>query len=62
MKELSDEINFYSINFRKDYKLHPTEYVVSWNGKTKRGILDLREGEDLCATEIVEAVRLLWEG
>ena len=60
MKELSDEINFYSINFRKGYKLHPTEYVVSWNGKTKRGILDLREGEDLCATEIVEAVRNHW--
>lgn len=62
MKELSDEIALPRVKFRKDYKLHPTEYVVSWNGKTKRGTLDLREGEDLCATEIVEAVRLLWEG
>lgn len=61
IKEFNLEMDLPTICFREDCKLHSTEYVVSWNGKTKRGILDLREGEELCATEIVEAVRELWE-
>lgn len=62
LKNLREEINIPQVYVREDKKLGETEFIVSWKGKIIRGVLDLREGDVLCATEIVETVRKMWEG
>ena len=62
MQELKKEIAIPKIFIREDTKIGETEYIVSWKGRIIRGITDLREGDSLCATEIIETVRKMWEG
>lgn len=62
LQELRKEIDIPKVFIRKDKDIGETEYIVSWKGKIIRGALDLREGESLCATEIIETVRKMWEG
>jgi len=62
LQELKKEIAIPKIFIREDTKIGETEYIVSWKGRIIRGITDLREGDSLCATEIIETVRKMWEG
>lgn len=61
LQELRKEIDIPKVFIRKDKDIGETEYIVSWKGKIIRDALDLREGESLCATEIIETVRKMWE-